>query len=505
MSTPASRESSTVGDRLAQGRLGTRRVLHFSLTAATPLTVIAGGVPVMYALAGQIGIAVAYLAMALVLGLFAVGYIAMARHITNAGAMYAFVARGLGRLPGVGAAWIAATAYSALQISLYGLLGLQAASLLDRFFSLAVPWWAAALAAWALIALLGTHAVGLNAGVLAVLLVVEIAIVLVFTGSNFLHPVGGSVSFAALDPTRLIGPGTAAGAVLALAYVGYIGFESPTVYAEEARNPRRTVPRATGLTILILALIYVLASWSMPVAAGDERIIGLATADPDIMFTLAGQQLGQTWAAVGQVLLFTSITAAALSFHNTTSRYLFALGREQVLPAWLGRTSPRTLAPAAASLTQSVLALAVIALWAVTGLDPLVHLFYYMGTSAGLALITLVTVCAVAVAVFFWRDRRGESAWTARLAPAGAVAALSGVWYLSTVHFHTLLGVADEALLPRLVQAAILALALLGLAWGLYLKHARPEVYSGIGHGAKAALAQTTAPASAPVGATDAR
>src|SRR5690606_7629679 len=128
------------------------------------------------------------------------GYTAMARHITNAGAMYALVSHGLGRPAGVGAAWIAAAGYSVLQLSLYGLLGLQAASLLDQWTGASVPWWAAALAAWGLITLLGIGAVDLNATVLAALLVVEIAVVLLFSGSNFAHPAGGSISFAALDP-----------------------------------------------------------------------------------------------------------------------------------------------------------------------------------------------------------------------------------------------------------------------------------------------------------------
>ncbi|WP_211228519.1 APC family permease [Glycomyces tenuis] len=472
---------------LAKGRLGTSRLLHFSLTAATPLTVIAGGVVVMYAIAGQSGIPIAYITIAAILAVFAVGYTAMARHITNAGAMYAFVARGLGRPAGVGAAWVAACSYSALQVSLYGLLGLQGAALIERFTGAVVSWSVPALAAWALITVLGTRAVDLNAAVLAVLLAVEIAVVAVFSVSNLLHPAGGSLSFGALSPAALTGPG--AGALLALAFVGFVGFEAPTVYAEEARDPRRTVARATFATIGVLTLIYVIASWSMPVAVGDDQIGQAASADPDLMFTLAGSQLGAAWFTIGQLLLFTSVTAAGLSFHNTVARYLFALGRERVLPARLGRTSPRTCAPAIASLAQSGIAGAVIVLWVLLDLDPLVDLFYSVGTSAGIGLIALVTACAVAVLAFFWRHRSGESAWTARIAPLLACAALAWVLYLSVAHFHTLLGVDQDALLPRLVPILVGFLAAAGIVWGLVLRRLLPETYHGIGHGSKAALA----------------
>ncbi|KPC74254.1 amino acid permease, partial [Thermoactinomyces vulgaris] len=99
MPAPSSRPSA-VQAVLARDKLGTLSLLHFSLTAATPLTVIAGGVVVMFALAGQIGIPLGYLIIAACLWLFSVGYTTMSRHITNAGAFYAFIARGIGRIPG---------------------------------------------------------------------------------------------------------------------------------------------------------------------------------------------------------------------------------------------------------------------------------------------------------------------------------------------------------------------------------------------------------------------
>ncbi|MQM27626.1 APC family permease [Glycomyces albidus] len=494
MSAPS--PASAVQSALARDKLGTFSLLHFSLTAATPLTVIAGGVVVMFAVAGQIGIPLGYVIIAVSLWLFSVGYTAMARHIANAGAMYAFVARGLGRVPGVAAAWVAATAYCALQISLYGLLGITAQGLFERT-GLSLPWWVFALAAWVLVGLLGTRAVDINAKVLAVLLTVEVAVILLFSVSNFAHPADG-LSFASLSPSAL--GGEAAGAVLALAVIGFIGFESPTVYGEEARDRKRTVARATLATIGILAVIYIAASWSIITAVGDDDVVA-ASADPDLMFTLAGDQLGGAWVTIGQVLLLTSVTAAALSFHNTTARYLFALGREQVVFSWLGRTSVRTCAPVAASVTQTAVGGAVLVLWAVLGLDPLVHLFFYLGTASGIGLIALILTCAIAVLTYFARDRRDESVWAAVIAPVLAVLVMGGVMYLSVIHFHTLLGVEEGSLLPTLVPILFGALALLGAGWGLFLKKARPEVYAGIGHGAKAPLVQAAERAAVPVGA----
>jgi amino acid transporter len=171
-----------------------------------------------------------------------------------------------------------------------------------------------------------------------------------------------------------------------------------------------------------------------------------------------------------------------------------------VVFSWLGRTSVRTCAPWAASVTQTVVGGLVIVLWAVLGLDPLVHLFYYLGTASGIGLIALILTCGIAVVAYFARDRREESLWATRIAPVLAVAAMAGVLYLSVIHFHTLLGVEEGSLLPRLVPILFGVLALLGAGWGAFLKVARPDVYAGIGHGAKAPLVQAAERVAVPVG-----
>src|SRR5699024_12427131 len=93
----------------------------------------AGVVTTGFSMTGVLGIPVACLAVGAVLLLFSVGYVTMSRHVTNAGAFYAYIARGIGRPAGVGGAWIALLAYNALQVGLYGLLGASAAPLLEQW------------------------------------------------------------------------------------------------------------------------------------------------------------------------------------------------------------------------------------------------------------------------------------------------------------------------------------------------------------------------------------
>ena len=165
----ASAKPSAVSRALARDRLGVPAVLFFVLAGVAPLTVAAGVIPTAYATTGLTGIPAAFLVIAVILAIFATGYVAMSRHIVNAGAFYAFIAHGLGRAAGVAAALVALLAYSCLQIGLYGLLGPTAASQAAAHLHVHAPWWAWALGAWAVITVLGLLRVDITGRVLGVL------------------------------------------------------------------------------------------------------------------------------------------------------------------------------------------------------------------------------------------------------------------------------------------------------------------------------------------------
>ncbi|MGC7101173.1 APC family permease [Amycolatopsis lurida] len=481
---------SPVAQALASDRLGASAVVFFVISAATPLTVVAGVVTTGYATTGLIGIPVAFVFVALVLALFSVGYVAMARHVANAGAFYGFVSRGLGKPFGVGASWIALLSYNLLQVGLYGAAGAAAAPLVAEWFGVELAWWVFALAFWLVVAVLGLQHVDINGKVLAVLLLAEVAVIMVYSVSNLAHPAGGEVTFDTLAPAELIGPG--AGAILALAVLGFTGFESSVVFSEEVRNPRRTVAVATYVSLAAIGGLYAFASWAMSVATGPDNIVGESQAQSsELLFSLAGSQLGPGLATAGRVLFVTSILAAMISFHNTIARYMFALGRERVLPAVLGRTSPRTGSPVAGSSIQSGIGLVVIGLFALAEWDPLVHLFYWGGTSGGLGILVLIVATSFAVISFFARQPSGENLWQRMIAPALASVAVLVVLVLVLANFGTLLGTPPESPLPWLVPTIYGLAGLAGVLWALVLRIRRPLVYAAIGLGAKSPASLT--------------
>ena len=90
-----------IDEALAAKRLGVPAVVSFVLSAAAPLTVIAGVVTTGYAVTGVAGMPVAFALVGVVLAVFSIGYVAMARHVAHAGAFSAYVTRGLGHPAGL--------------------------------------------------------------------------------------------------------------------------------------------------------------------------------------------------------------------------------------------------------------------------------------------------------------------------------------------------------------------------------------------------------------------
>ncbi|MFC6883880.1 MULTISPECIES: APC family permease [Actinomadura] len=463
----------------ARRRIGVPGIVFFVVAASAPLTVAAGGLPTSFAVTGVTGIPLLYVVLAVLLAAFTGGYAAMSRSVSNAGAFYAYVTHGLGRVPGVGAAFVALVSYNTMQIGLYGLFGFTTADLLKTKAHLDVPWWAAALAGAAAVAVLGFRRIDLNARVLGVLLAVEFLTVLVFDAGQLAGAPSG-VSFGPLgvDAAR----DGAVGAAFCFAMASFMGFEAAAIYSEECRDPRRTVGRATYAAVALIGVFYAFTAWAMTVGTGAEDIARRAREDgPGLVFALAEQHVGALFADLAQVFLVTSLFAALLSFHNAVARYFFSLGREGVLPGVLGRTHPRHRSPHAGSAAQSALAVLAVAAFAAAGEDPVLTLFNWFTNLGALGVILLLALTSAAVVRHFARDPRGENAWNRLAAPVLSGLGLAAVFVACLLNFDALLGADRDSALVWLLPGLLLAAAVAGLLHAAYLRAARPDAYARIG------------------------
>ncbi|MFG2288467.1 APC family permease [Streptomyces sp. NPDC048595] len=460
---------------LQQNAIGTGDLVFFVVAAAAPLTVMAGAAPVAIGMAGPAA-PLGYLLSGLLLIVFAAGFTAMSRYVRNAGAFYASIGRGLGRAAGAGSAYVALLSYNAIEVGLLAVFGRFTASGFAALTGARVPWWVWAAAGLAAIALLGYRRVTLSAKVLGVALALEVLILLVFEAAVCAHGGGpDGPQFGAFSPEHL---GTAgAGGMFVLCVGAFIGFEATAIYAEEARRPERSVPRATYAAVGFLALFYTFTVWTVINAYGADRAqaVANAAAGTDMVFAATGRFAGAWAADAMHVLIVTSTFAATLAFHNGATRYFYALGRERLLPRRLGTVTAHSRSPVAAVLLQSAIALLVVLATALTGRDPYAVTFLWTSGTGILGVMLLQALAALAVVGFFRRDRRGLPAWRVVAAPLLAAAGLATVIALVCADFGLLTN-APTGTNIALLAPLPLAFAL-GAAVALRIRRRDPRAY----------------------------
>lgn len=463
--------------KLERRRLSTASLVFIIIAASAPLTVLAGGIPTNFAVAGLLGVPQTYIVLGLLLVLFAVGYTAMSREIQNAGAFYAYVTEGLGNRQGIAAAILALVSYNMMQIGLYGLFGFASANLITEFTGVALPWWLTAAAGWLVVAMLGIRSVDVSAKVLGVVVVLEFVVVLVVDVMALgIAPEG--VSTAALQSSEFFVPGI--GVLFAFGIAAFMGFESGAIYSEEVVDPRRTVSRATYIALTLIAVFYAFSAWAVSVGVGPSSVVEESQAyGPDLIFQWLGQQ-SPMLANFANVLFVTSLLAVLLAFHNATARYFFALGRSTVLPAVLGRTADNG-APRNGSLLQSGLAIIVVIGFAIAGINhelgdlfPVITLFTWLTNAAAFGLVFLLAITSVAIIVWFSRNPNGRSVWTRIIAPGFATLGLTAVFVMILANFGLMIEAEEGSALIYIMPGIIIVGGIIGLIWGQIIQSRRP-------------------------------
>jgi amino acid transporter len=456
-----------------RGQLTAPKIVLLVVAAAAPLAAVVGTVPLSFALGNGVGVPGMFLLAGVVLLCFSVGYAAMSRRIVNAGGFYTYLARGLGRPAAVAGGLVAVISYNAVSIGLVGAFG-YFANLVASDSGIHLPWEVWSLAAIVAVGALGYRRIDLSARVLSVLMVAEIAVLAILDVGVVAHKGAAALPVASVEPAHLFTG--AVGVTMMFAFMSFIGFESAALYGEESRDPRRSVPLATYSSVVVIAVFYALTSWVAVGAVGQDQLAAVAgTQLGNLFFTLATTYVGQLLTSVMQILLCTSLFAAALALHNASNRYMFVLGRDGVLPAALGGAHPRHHSPHRASIVQTILTVLVVGAFAAAGLDPYTNLATSVLGLGTLGIVLLQAAAAVSVLGFF-RARADNHWWRTGLAPLIGAVGLAASAVLLVDNFPTLTGTANPVVnaLPWLLVAA----AVVGVGFALWLRAARPATYA---------------------------
>ncbi|OLZ57871.1 APC family permease [Amycolatopsis keratiniphila] len=460
---------------LAKNVLGVPGIVFLVLAAVAPLTGMIVIAAIGIAVGNGGGMVAAFLLATVVLLLFAVGYAQMSRVLTSAGGFYAFVVKGLGRTPGLVAGFVAMLGYNCFVAGAIGTSGFFTSTAIDDVFGLKLDWLFWSALSVALVLLLSRRGIAVSAKVLGVSLILEVSILLIMDFSVlFRH----GFSFAAFSPSVMFQG--AGGLALLFAANAFIGFEATALFGEEAKDPKRTIPRATYIAIGFIGVFAAFTTWAVVSAIGAEQAQDVAAAhlsSGDLVLSVAQEYLGGPLTKLMLLLLVVSLFAALLALHNSATRYLYALGRVGVLPRLLGKTSPRNGAPRYASIVQLVFGSVVALAFRLAGLDPVADLTASMTGFGTLGILTLQLFAAVAILVYFRRTRDRRVVKTL-IAPGLGAVGLGLIVTLAILNFPTLAG-SSNGVVPHLPWL-LLVVALAGLALAVWLRRFRPSVYEAL-------------------------
>lgn len=434
--------ASPVKTSLQKDAFGVPAVVFFVLSAQAPLTGVVGTTALAVALGNGAGAPAAFLAVGAIISLFAVGYCAIARYIDCHGGFGGIVDAGLGREAGVGSSALAILSYNTVQLAMYALLGVSASAAIARHGGPSIPWWLIATAATLIVWFLGSRRVEVGARVLAVLVLAEFVLLLAFGVGVLLERGVGAVSLSGSFGADAVFSG-APGIAIMFAIASMFGFESTIIFSREARDPRRTVPRATYISVGLIALFFAFETLMIVTyygAADTSAAAGQSLGTDPALFVLNPMVdvLGGWAGDAAEILLCTSLLAGVLAFHNMVTRYLHSMGTSGMLPITLARTN-RSHAPWIASIVQTVVCVAVIVAFGISGANALTTLFSWFAGIAVVALVTLYVISSLAIVRYFRTNRPANaSPWSTSVAPTLSVIVMIALLALLIANFGSL-------------------------------------------------------------------
>jgi amino acid transporter len=404
---PESGEQGTAD--LRRGAVGFGGALFQSITFMAPAIATALSIPLGISYAG--GAAPLSVILALIACLIAANSIGeLAKHLPSAGSFYTFVSHGIHPQAGFLVAWvfllgvIVGGPFLALQ------MGFVVAGTLNQEWGWSNDlWWIWTVLVCLLIFALGYRGItastraGVLLGAFEILVFVGISLTLIVQagGDNTLQVFG---THYANNPDYEGFSGVIAGSVFTI--LAFIGFEQAAPIAEEAHEPRRTIPRAIMLSCLVIGGFYILNTYASAVAFGPANMINFTADDSNPWQNILARD---AWGGIGFLLVFlalvNSIIANQNAANNSSTRTMFAMGRIRLLPQGFDRLNPFG-SPQWALLAQLVVSLAV-ALYLGFHYDPV--------TGFALTATILVDIFApmyillnIACLTYFWRFRRDE-------------------------------------------------------------------------------------------------
>ncbi|TMD69289.1 MAG: APC family permease [Chloroflexi bacterium] len=404
-------ESSTTPEptKLRANAIGLPGVLFQSITTMAPASAVAFSLGAAIPFAGG-ALPLAVLIALIVCSLIALNIGSLARHLPSAGGYFTYVSRGLGSPVGWLTGWLFSLTYLLIVPLQLLVLGPVMDSAVNQYFHLSFG--AAGWAVWAMVFAvivfgLTYFGIKISADTSVVLGAIEISI-FVLLSIWLIVTAGNGNTAATFNPASSLEPGLNGwqGILhgMIFAFLAFAGFESSAPLAEEAHNPRRTVPRAILLAVVSIGVFYVFCSYAGVVGWGFNNIAKYPL-DPNPWGTMANR----VWGAFSFIAIFAILNSALANANagvNAASRVLYAMGRTNTLPAPLMHINARFRTPDLAIIFTMIVGV-VFTLWPGIVYGPTIA-FGLLGTIITIFILLVYMAVCLSVPFFYRRERREE-------------------------------------------------------------------------------------------------
>lgn len=336
--------------------LTTRNLVIFGMITMSPLAPfqVFGGV----AQASFGMVALVYLIGALLMFFTALSYRRFSQEFPIAGSVYSYVGRGINPHVGFAAGWVILSDY----ILCPALMCLFSSMWLTALFP-GINTIVLAVIFILITGLINIRGVELNAKVNSTLFWVQIVALVLFIGFLikfvFIEGQGfGGFSLAPIFQSEHVSLSFVA-ASTSLILLGFVGFDGISTLAEETKNPRKTVGKATVLALSTTAILFFTQSYLASLA--HKNYMNL---DPDMALFDIAKEVGGQWFYVAMIIINVIAVglAVTLNIQSSVSRVLFAMGRDDIIfgSKFLGQLHPKFRTPTNAIIVSMVLSVIII-------------------------------------------------------------------------------------------------------------------------------------------------
>jgi amino acid transporter len=496
-----------------------RRRLSLPDVIAQSVTVIAPGMSgafLTYLAATKAGGATPLAYVLAMLGALAVGSVVseFGKTMPSAGSLYTYTSAGLSKTAGFVLGWMYSIAFIILAGAVIAGFGFFMSLLIQSLTDSAdfVPWWIFFIIGLIFVAVMSLFDVKVSTRSQLLLTVISVVIMVVAalaiigkgTPANSLITLddagvglptaqaGKSIDLGAFWPSAA---GVSwSGILLGFAFgmLSFTGFEAGAVLAEETENPKKNIPKAVIGSVLVGGVFYILVTYATSIGFGVRE----AAADwPGSLSGLAAVA-GNVNAGMGDLVLLAAAISAlfcGLGVHTAASRFLFAMGREHVLPSALGKTHPKWQTPWNAILGSIVLYAVLI--WGLllvtssatesnfsgglpTGIRGGFFTFAYWATLATPGVMFCYLLVGLA------GIKKGIADGNQKLTITGVLASITGAIAVFGSLYYSFTNLPPDPGIKFILQAipAVMGVLLVaGLAIAAYLKSSKKEAWANMG------------------------